>query len=150
MREHLVFTPGGRIAFVLQMPGNRHDSQGLYALLRTTFQGHLLGDNAYWPRADKREALARKGITVAATTRKGWKVKNTPEDEALLEQWRGSIERCIGLFDLQFHAPRTLCRSRHHYEARRWTKALSHNLSRNLNRRLRRPPESMMHFRLAA
>jgi hypothetical protein len=150
VREHLLFTPDGRIAFVLQVPGNRHDSQGLYGLLRTTFHGHLLGDNAYWPRADKRQALARKGITVAAATKKTWKVKNTPEDEALLQQWRGSVERRIGLFDRQFNAPRTLCHSRRHYEARRWTKVLSHNLSRHLNGKLRRPLESVAHFRLAA
>lgn len=145
-----MFTPGGRIALVLQVPGNRHDSQGLYGLLRTTFQGHLLGDNAYWPKADKRDALTRQGITVAATTRKNWKVKNTPEDEALLKQWRGSVERRIGLFDRQFHAMRTLCRSRRHYEARRWTKVLSHNLSRYVNGKLHRTRESVAHFRLAA
>lgn len=150
VREHLVFTPGGRIAFVLQVPGNRHDSQGLYALLHTTFRGHLLGDNAYWPRADQREALASQGITVAAATRSNWKVRNTPQDEALLKKWRGSVERRIGLFDRQFNAPRTLCRSRRHYEARRWAKVLSHNLSRHLNGKLRRPPESVAHFRLAA
>jgi len=146
----LVFTPGGRIAFVLQVPGNRHDSQGLYGLLRTTFRGHLLGDNAYWPKPLKRESLAHRGITVAAATRADWKVRNTPQDQALLNRWRGSVERRIGLFDRQFNALRTLCRSRRHYEARRWTKALSHNLSRHLNGKLRRPLESVAHFRLAA
>jgi len=42
VREHLVFTPGGRIAFVLQVPGNRHDVQGLYGLMKTTFRWHLV------------------------------------------------------------------------------------------------------------
>jgi hypothetical protein len=145
-----VFTPGGRIAFVLQVPGNRHDVQGLYGLLKTTFHGHLLGDNAYWPKAAKREALARKGITVTAATRSNWKVRNTAEETALLKQWRGKVERRIGLFDAQFYAGRTLCRSPRHYEARRWFKVLSHNLSRHLNCKLRRPRESVAHFRLAA
>lgn len=145
-----MFTPGGRIAFVLQVPGNRHDVQGLYGLLKTTFRGHLLGDNAYWPRAHKREALARQGVTVAAATRSNWTVRNSAEDEALLKEWRGSVERRIGLFDQQFHADRTLCRSRRHYEARRWTKVLSHNLSRHINPKLERPPESLAHFRLVA
>jgi hypothetical protein len=61
----------------------------------------------------------------------------------------GQVERRIGLFDQEFHAGRTLCRSRRHYEARCWAKVLSHNLSRYLNRKLRRPRESLMHFRLA-
>ena len=150
MREHLVFTPGGRIAFVLQVPGNRHDVQGLYGLLKTTFRGRLLGDNAYWPKAAKREALTQKGITVTAAARSNWKVRNTAEEKTLLRQWRGKVERRIGLFDRQFNAGRTLCRSRRHYEARRWFKVLSHNLSRHLNRKLRRPRESVAHFQLAA
>ena len=145
----MVFTPGGRIAFVLQVPGNRHDVQGLYGLMRTTFRGHLVGDNAYWPKAAKREALARRGITVTAATRSNWNVETTAEDKALLKR-RGKVERPIGLFDRQFNAGRTLCRSRRHYEARRWTKVLSHNLSRHVNRKLRRPRESVAHFRLAA
>ena len=145
-----MFTPGGRIAFVLQVPGNRHDVQGLYGLLKTTFHGHLLGDNAYWPKATKREALARHGITVTAATRSNWKARNTAEDKALLKRWRGKVERRIGLFDSQFNAGRTLCRSRRHYEARRWAKVLSHDLSRHLNRKLRRPAESVAHFWLAA
>jgi hypothetical protein len=145
-----VFTPGGRIAFVLQVPGNRHDVQGLYGLLKTTFHGHLLGDNAYWPKAAKREALARQGLTVTAAARSNWKVQNTAQEKALLKQWRGKVERRIGLFDAQFHAGRTLCRSPRHYEARRWAKVLSHNLSRHLNRKLRRPAESVAHFGLAA
>jgi len=145
-----VFTPGGRIAFVLQVPGNRHDVQGLYGLLKTTFHGHLLGDNAYWPKAAKREALARQGLTVTAAARSNWKVHNTADEKALLKQWRGKVERRIGLFDAQFHAGRTLCRSPRHYEARRWAKVLSHNLSRHLNCKLRRPAESVAHFWLAA
>ena len=150
MREHLVFTPGGRIAFVLQVPGNRHDVQGLYGLLKTTFRGRLLGDNAYWPKAAKREALTQKGITVTAAARSNWKVRNTAEEKTLLRQWRGKVERRIGLFDRQFNAGRTLGRGPRHYEARRWFKVLSHNLSRHLNRKIRRPRESVAHFRLAA
>ena len=82
--------------------------------------------------------------------RHGWKVQNTAQEKARLKRWRGQVERRIGLFDGQFHAGRTLCRSRRHYEARRWAKVLSHNLSRHLNRKLRRPTESVAHFRLAA
>jgi len=145
-----VFTPGGRIAFVLQVPGNRHDVQGLYGLLKTAFRGHLLGEAAYWPRATEREALARRGVAVTAATRSNWTVQNSAEEDALLKQWRGQVERRIGLFDQQFHADRTRCRSRRHYEARRWTKVLSHNLSRHINPKLCRPPESLAHFRLAA
>lgn len=145
-----MFTPGGRIGFVLQVPGNRHDVQGLYGLMKTAFRGRLVGDNAYWPRTTQRQALARQGITVTAAARSNWKVHNTAEEKRLLTQWRGKVERRIGLFDQQFHAGRTLCRSRRHYEARRWAKVLSHNLSRHLNPKLRRPRESVAHFRLAA
>jgi hypothetical protein len=95
-------------------------------------------------------ALARKGIAVTAAARSNWKVQNTGEEKTLLRRWRGKVERRIGLFDSQFHAGRTLCRSRRHYEARRWAKVFSHNLSRHLNRKLRRPRESVTHFRLAA
>jgi hypothetical protein len=68
----------------------------------------------------KREALARHGITLTAATRSNWKARNTAEAKALLKRWRGKVERRLGLLDSQFHAGRTLCRSRRHYEARRW------------------------------
>src|SRR5207244_144151 len=42
VREHLIYTPEGRIAFIQQIPGNRHDVNGLYALLKTSFKGSLL------------------------------------------------------------------------------------------------------------
>lgn len=54
LREHMVFTPDGRIAFMLQLAGNRHDVQGLYAFFDTSFRGCLLADNGYWPKPDKR------------------------------------------------------------------------------------------------
>lgn len=106
VREHLAFTPGGYIAFVQQLPGNRHDIQGLYALLKTSFQGHLLGDNAYWPKACKRAQLAEKGVTVTAATRSNWKVQNTPAEKALLRKHRGKVERRVGLLNQQFCANR--------------------------------------------
>jgi len=93
---------------------------------------------------------ARKGVTVTAADRSNWTVQNTAVETALLKPWRGQVERRIGLFVQQFHADRTRCRSRRHYEARRWTKVLSHNLSRHLNGTLRRPRESLAHFRLVA
>ncbi|MCM8775158.1 MAG: transposase [Candidatus Omnitrophica bacterium] len=150
VREHLIFTPEGRIAFIVQIAGNRHDVNGLYALLKTTFQGHLLGDNAYWPRSKKRNKLAAQGITVTADTRSNWHIKNPPDEQVLLDTWRGRVERRIGLFDTQFHAARTLCRSVKHYHARRWTKVMTHNLSRHLNSELGKPEESLMHYHLAA
>lgn len=133
VREHLIFTPEGRIAFVVQLSGKRHDVNGLYALLKTDFQGHLLGDNAYWPKANKRSKLAEKNITVTADTRSNWHIQNPPEEQGLLDTWRGRVERRIGLFNTQFHAGRTLCRSLKHYLARRWTKTCAHNFSRHLN-----------------
>lgn len=150
VREHLLFTPQGRIACVIQIPGNRHDVNGLYALLKTNFEGHLLGDNAYWPKENKRSRLAKKNITVTAATRSNWHVQNPPEEQALLDAWRGSVERRIGLFGSQFYAGRTLCRSPKHYHARRWFKVFSHNLSRHLNTDLGRPEESLMHYHLAS
>lgn len=150
MREHLIFTPEGRIAFVVQIAGNRHDVNGLYTLLKTSFQGHLLGDSAYWPKAEKRSKLAEKGITVTADTHSNWHLQNPPDVQKLLDERRGSVERRIGLFDAQFHAGRTLCRSPKHYHARRWTKVLAHNASRHLSITLNKPKESTMHYRLAA
>jgi hypothetical protein len=146
----LLFTPQGRIACVIQIPGHRHDVNGLYALLKTNFEGHLLGDNAYWPKEKKRSQLAKKNITVTAATRSNWHVRNPPDEQALLDEWRGSVERRIGLFGSQFCAGRTLCRSLKHYQARRWLKVFSHNLSRHLNTDLGRPEESLMHYHLAA
>lgn len=151
VREHLAFTPGGRVAFVLQVPGNRHDTQGLYALLSTSFAGCLLADNGYWPNRKKREALLKKGVKViAAARRNGKKAVNTPEEKKLLKTWRGQVERRIGLFDTQFHAGRTLCRSEKHYRARRWAKALAHNASRHINQALGRPVEVLSWMRAAA
>ena len=118
--------------------------------MKTAFRGHLLGDNAYWPRVSKRPALEACGITVTAASRSTWVAQNSAAEKALLKQWRPQVERRIALWNQQFSAHRTLCRSRRHYEARRWAKAMSHNLSRHLNHQLQQPPESLAHFRLAA
>lgn len=150
VREHLIFTPGGRVAFLAHVPGHRHDVQGLYGLLRTQFRGHLVGDNAYWPRPDMREKLKAHGITVAAATKPQWAMHNPAELQRFLRINCKRMERRIALFNTQFHAARTLCRSRKHFEARRWTKALALNLSRHLNQELKQPLESTAHFRLAA
>lgn len=150
VREHLLFTPQGRIGFLQQVPGHRHDTQGLYALLKTSFHGSLLGDNAYWPRPEKRTALERHEIYVTAATRSNWTYRHPPCIEAQLRQHRPPVERRIGKFNAQFHAHRTLCRSRKHYEARRWTKALAHNTSRHVNATLDRPEETYLHFHSAA
>lgn len=149
VKEQLIYTPSGMIAHVEQIPGNRHDVQGLYALLFTSFCGHLVGDNGYWPSQAKRKRLAKKGITVTAPVRSNWHIKLTPEETELLKR-RSGIERRIGLFDGQFHAARTRCRSRKHYEARRWLKALAHNLTRHVNRMRQLPFESVAHYRLVA
>jgi len=85
---------------------------------------------------------------VTAATRSNWTLQNSAEEDALLKRWRGQAERRLGLFDQQFHADRTRCRSRRHHGARRWIKVLSHNLSRHLNGHLGRPPELLAHFRL--
>jgi len=150
VREHLIFTPTGRIAFVLSMPGNQHDVQGLYALLQTSFKGLLLADNAYWPTEEKRAELKSNGIRVVAETRSNWEFQYKPEDAEWLRETRGRVERCIGLFDAQFNAEKTRCRSAKHYLARRWTKVLSHNCSRHINQKRDLPKESVAHFRLAA
>ena len=133
------------------MAGNRHDTQGLYALLQSTFKGCLLTDNGYWPRAEKRQALKQEGIRVIAQERSHpRKATNTAEEKALLKQWRGRVERHISLFDAQFHAQRTLCRSEKHYRARRCAKALSHNASRHINAALGRPLEALASIRAVA
>lgn len=149
VREHAIFSPGGHLLHLVQIAGNRHDVNGLYALLHDSFTGHLIGDNAYWPKAEKRGKLSHNGITITARTRDNWTMENTPEEKELLKQ-RGKIERFIGLFDRQFHAARTLNRSRRHYFARRWCKAAAHNASRLLNHRLELPVESCQHFHMAA
>lgn len=149
VREHLVFTPQGYIAQVRQVAGNRHDVQGLYALLTTALQGCLLGDNAYWPRPEMRAQLKEHGLMVLAQTRSNWRVQYPPRDARWLRRQRGKIERRIGLFNQQFHAGRTLCRSAKHYHARRWTKALAHNTSRRLNAEHGWPQESTAHLRRA-
>jgi hypothetical protein len=146
----LVFTPGGRLACVQQLPGNRHDVQGLYALLKTAFQGHLIGDNAYWPSKAMRPVLAASGITVSAASRSNWHFQYSPEQKARLNKQRKQVERRISLFNSQFHAGRTLCRSLKHYQARRAFKALAHNSSRHINAAANLPLESLAHFKLAA
>jgi hypothetical protein len=122
----------------------------LYALLKTSFEGHLLGDNAYWPNKKKRERLERKNVRVTAASRSNWKFQYPASVEKRLRKHRGGVERRIGLFDKQFHAGRTLCRSAKHYHARRWTKALAHNTSRHINADLDLSKESVAHFNRAA
>jgi hypothetical protein len=149
-KEHLIFTPRGNIALVLHMPGNRHDVQGLYALAKTSFKGTLLADTGYWPRQRKRKKLEEKGIEVFAQTRSNWRFRHPKRIENLIEKERAQIERRIGLFNAQFNAGRTLCRSRRHYEARRAAKALAHNASRRINKKRHFLKESVAHFHLVA
>ncbi|GMV83813.1 MAG: hypothetical protein AMXMBFR7_49970 [Planctomycetota bacterium] len=42
----MIFSMNGYVAHIQHIPGNRHDVQGLYDLLKTAFEGHLLGKNA--------------------------------------------------------------------------------------------------------
>ena len=145
--EHLVFTPDGRIAFMLQLEGNRHDVQGLYSFLETSFRGCLLADNGYWPKQDKRVELEEHGIIIIACTRSNQKYRHTQNDAALLKKHRPHVERFIGLFDQQFNATKTRCRSFKNYVARRWTKALAHNASRFINIENDWPINSVTHLR---
>jgi hypothetical protein len=150
VREHFIFTPCGRIAFLMHVPGHRHDTQGLYALLRTHFRGHLIGDNAYWPRPDMREKLRHHGITVCPATKAEWSMHNSPQVQRFIRKQCKRMERQIARLNTQFHTSRTLCRSRKHFEGRRWTKVMAFNLSRHINQVLHRPLESTAHFHLAA
>ena len=150
VHEHLIFTPQGRIAFVLSIPGNRHDVIGLYALLKTPFKGALLGDSAYQPRRSKEKQLRVQGIRVHAEQKSNAKQPRADHFRKWLHARRSKIERRIGLFGKQFHARHTLNRSVRHYHARRWTKALAHNCSRHINVARHLAHESVAHFHAAA
>ena len=150
VREHLIATPNGLFYFVLQLPGNRHDVNGLYALLETSFQGHLLSDNAFWPHRKMRPLLEQRGITITAATRRGTHFVHPPDIAQMIHRNRKNLDRLIGLFNQQFHADRTRCRSPKHYMARRWLKVLAHNISRHINAKQCLPFESVGHFNLAA
>lgn len=150
VREHLIFTPHGMVADVVHVPGNRHDVHGLYALLRTNFRGRLFADNAYTPGAKLDQQLSAQDIFVVAQSRKDSRRPLPPRTRAFVHRQRSRVERRIGLFDRQFDAGRTLCRSERHYRARSWFKVLAHNLSRYLNPKLHYSAEKMLHFRIAA
>ena len=150
VREHLVFTPAGRVAFVLSIPGNRHDVNGLYALLKTPFKGALLGDSAYQPNKTKAAQLQEHGIRVHAEQKSNAKHPRPAPLRNWLHARRSRIERRIGLFDQQFHAHGTLNRAVRHYHARRWAKALAHNCSRHINAHRHLALESVAHFNAAA
>lgn len=134
----------------LQLPGAQHDVNGLYALLKTSFSGALYADNAYWPKADKREELLAHGITVCVVPKKNAKLSLAPSLDKHLRKQRGVIERFIALYNQQFHAGQTLNRSERHYRARRAFKLLSHNCSRVANAVLYRSIHSLQHFHAAA
>lgn len=138
------------MAFVLSLPGNRHDVNGLYALLKTPFKGMLLADSAYQPNKTMAAKLDIQGISVHAEQKSN---ARRPRP-VLLRNWlharRSKIERRIGLFDRQFHAHDTLNRVARHYHARRWDKALAHNASRHINASYRYASESLAHFNAAA
>jgi hypothetical protein len=145
-----VFTPLGMLRTVIQIPGNRHDVQGLYALLKTSFHGLLLGDNAYSARPSKARELEAAGIKALAAKRTNTQQPHPKAIRALLREWRRRVERRISMFDAQFAAARTLCRSDWHHIARRWMKVTAHNMSRLLNIHSNLKRESVAHFRLAA
>ncbi|MDR0362803.1 MAG: hypothetical protein LBJ46_09000 [Planctomycetota bacterium] len=119
---------------MLQLEGNRHDVQGLYPFLETSIRGCLPADNGYWPKQDKRVELEEHDMTVIACTRSNQKYRYTQSDADLSKKHRPHVERFIGLFDQQFNAARTRCRSFRNYIARRWTKALAHNALRYINK----------------
>jgi hypothetical protein len=150
VREHLIFTPEGRLAFVLSIPGNRHDVNGLYALLTTAFKGALLGDSAYQPNKTKAPELQAHGIHMHAEQKSNAKQPRPAALRDWLHARRSRVERRIGLFDFQFHAQKTLNHAVRHYHARRWAKALAHNCSRHINASHRFPFESVAHFNAAA
>ena len=147
LREHMVFTPDGRIAFMLQLAGNRHDVQGLYTFLETSFRGCLLADNGYWPKPNKRTELEEHGITIIACTRSNQKFRHTASNAALLKKHRPHVERFIGLFGQQFNATRTQNRNFKNYVSRRWTKAMAHNASRAINKENNWSINSVAHLR---
>lgn len=138
------------LAMVLQVPGNRHDVQGLHALLHEQFRGLLLADNAYTPGKNLDAQLRAQGVTVVAQRRKDARCPLPPETRKFVHAKRCRVERRIGLFDQQLSADRTLNRVPRHYAARRWFKALTHNLSRYINPALGNAPEQMLHFRITA
>jgi hypothetical protein len=133
VREHLVCTPGGRIACVAHVAGNRHDVNGLKALLQTSFTGRLYADCAYQPKDRLREKLERRGIRMIAAKKKNAKLPLAPQLAKLQKKRRAPIERRIALHNKHFHAHRTLNRGKKHYIARRWIKALARNTAIHIN-----------------
>jgi hypothetical protein len=93
VREHLIFTPGGMLFFQVQLPGNQHDVNGLYALLDNTFKGTLLADNAYTPKASKREELSQHGIRIHAVPRRNARLPLAPCLVQWLRHRRSPLER---------------------------------------------------------
>lgn len=150
VREHLIVTPGGMLAGLVQLPGNWHDVNGIYALLKTAFKGTLIGDSAYQPNATQRAKLNQQSIWVHAIPKSNAKLPLAPVLVDWLHERRAPIERRIGLFDAQFNAHRTLNRAERHYRARRLTKALAHNISRHINVKNDRPKERVAYLRYAA
>jgi hypothetical protein len=150
VREHLIFTPSGMLAGSIQLAGQRHDVHGAYALLTLSFAGVFYADNAYTPRASKREELVARGIYVCAVPKKNAKLPLAPCLNKYLRKRRGTVERFIALYDKQFNAGRTLNRSERHYRARRMFKMLSHNCTRVANAALERSIHSVAHFHAAA
>ena len=106
VREHLIFTPQGRIACVLQVAGNRHDINGLYEFLKNSFAAQLIGDNAYWPKASLREELSAQGVTVIAAARSNWKIQNTSAEKKLLQKL-GQLKLFLSNFEVMISAVNT-------------------------------------------
>jgi len=150
VREHIIASPGGMIALIQEAPGNRHDVQGLYGLIKTSFRGLLVGDNAYWPRREKREGLEASGIYILAGTRSDQHFRHPHALAACIKRRCSDLDRWISLFNNEFHGDRTLCRNPRHYLARRCTKAFAFNAARRINQALALPRESFMHFHLVA
>ncbi|MCX7935055.1 MAG: transposase [Planctomycetota bacterium] len=146
VREHLIVSLQGHILYLVEVPGNRHDVNGLYALMRESFRGHLIiADNAYWPKQEKRAALAAQGITslthvTTGTSNLPWKKKNNLNFVGKSKEISASS---INSSNAQNRNPQ-------HYLARRWTKAVAYNATRLLNHRFHFPSESYLHFHLAA
>lgn len=149
MREHLIVTPQGNIAHIEQLPARRHDVQGLYALLNTSFTGHLVADNGYWPNPKMRELLLAHGIQVTAGARANQRQQPSAHQKRLLKK-RQIMEPRISGFNRSTNADRTLCRRQKHHRARRWVKALGHNARRRLNPLFGCTPDAWLRFHTVA
>jgi len=130
----------GMITHFDLLPARPHDIQLLDDLVAGFQQGTILADKGFID-AHRQAILARKGIFLAAQTRKNMLSSDLPQSiRKRFRRWRKRIETVISQLAVRFQIERIRARDLWHFQSRLIRKILAHTICVFINLQLGRPP----------